>query len=430
MGIQFKNNASSQLASSFAAGATSFSVTTGHGVRFPPLNPGDFFYVTLEDGAGNIEIVKVTTLIGDTFGGIVRAQDGTAERSWTAGDVIVECRLNAAILAGFPHLDASGAWSGAQTFNGDVSLPAVIKAEPKTDNSLSLGSAIKRWLNIFISGVIRWGSGTNTVSLGAQAATGARTILLPDKTGVVALIDSPAFTGTPTAPTPVTTDVSTKVATTEFVATTALGAWTTGDVKVTFKSVPDSGWIMVNDGSIGDALSGASNRANADCLALFTLLWASCSDALAPVSTGRGASAAADWAAHKTITLPKMMGRSIAIAGSGAGLTARALGDRVGEENHALSAAEMPFHGHGVNDPTHAHGVNDPGHVHPTDFTSGSSLFLQPSGQVKAGGTTGGALTGISIQGAATGISIQGAGGNAPHNNMQPTTFLNAMVKL
>src|SRR5258708_1610023 len=43
-----------------------------------------------------------------------------------------------------------------------------------------------------------------------------------------------------------------------------------------------------------------------------TLLWNSWADAQAPVSSGRGASAAADFAAHKTITLPDLRGRVVA----------------------------------------------------------------------------------------------------------------------
>jgi microcystin-dependent protein len=48
---------------------------------------------------------------------------------------------------------------------------------------------------------------------------------------------------------------------------------TTGDVRMTFKSVADEGWIMANDGSIGNSTSNATTRANADTEALFTLLY-------------------------------------------------------------------------------------------------------------------------------------------------------------
>lgn len=76
-------------------------------------------------------------------------------------------------------------------------------------------------------------------------------------------------------------------------------------------------------GTIGNAGSGASNRANADQINLFTLLWNNWADAQAPVSGGRGASAAADFAALKTIAVPDLRGRVVAgldnMGGSAAG---------------------------------------------------------------------------------------------------------------
>lgn len=123
-------------------------------------------------------------------------------------------------------------------------------------------------------------------------------------------------------------------------------SFTTGDVKLTLKTTADAGWVMFNDGTIGNASSGATTRANADTEALFTLLWNNVTNTYAAVSGGRGASAAADFAANKTIALTKMLGRALAIAGSGASLSSRALGETVGAETHALSVAEMPSHSH------------------------------------------------------------------------------------
>ena len=67
---------------------------------------------------------------------------------------------------------------------------------------------------------------------------------------------------------------------------------------------PPPGFVMADGRTIGDAATGATNRANADCLTLFTLLWGITADGHCPLPGGRGASAAADWAAHKAITLP------------------------------------------------------------------------------------------------------------------------------
>lgn len=62
-----------------------------------------------------------------------------------------------------------------------------------------------------------------------------------------------------------------------------------------------SGWVRANARTIGSVSSGATERANADVENLFLYLWGTFSNTLCPVSGGRGASAAADWAANKTI---------------------------------------------------------------------------------------------------------------------------------
>lgn len=69
------------------------------------------------------------------------------------------------------------------------------------------------------------------------------------------------------------------------------------------------GFLFVDGKTIGDGASAGTARANADCEALFTILWNITS---LTVSGGRGASAAADWAAHKTIALPDHRGKTMA----------------------------------------------------------------------------------------------------------------------
>lgn len=119
-------------------------------------------------------------------------------------------------------------------------------------------------------------------------------------------------------------------------------AFTTGDIKATFKTTADSTWVMMNDGTIGDGSSGATTRANADTSDLFTLLWTNISNTYAAVSGGRGASAAADFAAHKTIALPKALGRAMFASGAGSGLTSRSLGQTGGAETVTLSSGNIP----------------------------------------------------------------------------------------
>lgn len=181
---------------------------------------------------------------------------------------------------------------------------------------------------------------------------------------------------------------------------TVSGFFTTGDVKLTLKTVADPGWVLMNDTTIGDATSGATGRANADTSALFTLLWNNTVDADCAVSTGRGANAAADYAAHKTLALPKTLGRALASYGAGSGLTSRALAHVVGEENHALTIAELAAHTHTG-----------------TSINGTSATAGRVSNNGNANDTPGG-------------WTSDSTGSGTAHNTMQPTVFLNVMVKL
>jgi hypothetical protein len=71
-----------------------------------------------------------------------------------------------------------------------------------------------------------------------------------------------------------------------------------------------TGWVRDNGRTIGSAASSATERANADCADLYAFYWNNFSDALCPVSGGRGASAASDFAANKPIATLDKRGRS------------------------------------------------------------------------------------------------------------------------
>jgi microcystin-dependent protein len=133
-----------------------------------------------------------------------------------------------------------------------------------------------------------------------------------------------------------------------------------------------------------------------------------------------------------TFALPDCRGRVIAMLDGGTGTLGAwaTLGADGGEASHILTAAEMPTHGHGVNDPGHGHAVSDPGHFH--NVGVGVQNYGAPSGGglVAAGSTnTDTRGTGISIVANGTSISIQANGGSAAHNVVQPTIIMNMIIK-
>ncbi|MCK1742179.1 hypothetical protein IVA80_15245 [Bradyrhizobium sp. 139] len=218
-------------------------------------------------------------------------------------------------------------------------------------------------------------------------------------------------------------------------AVLGVSAPTTGDARLTLKTAPTSGWVMLDDGTIGNATSGAGNRAHADTQALFTLLYnAPFTDASAPVTTTAGTAttraaqgtAAAAYAAGCRVALPKQLGRTFIAAGAaGTGLTARTLGTTGGEETHALVAGEIPT-------------ITSSGSMSGTMTGSTSSVATGSSGSSTGGG--GFACVGavsfsaasVSVSGTVTGsVTSTGTGGASPaHNNMQPWAAWNVMVKL
>jgi hypothetical protein len=109
-----------------------------------------------------------------------------------------------------------------------------------------------------------------------------------------------------------------------------------------------SGWVRANARTIGSSSSGATERANADAETLFLFLWNNFSNTLCPVSTGRGGSAAADWAANKTIATLDMRGRlayGMDTMGSTAASVvagATAAGGAFGQEELAITQANLP----------------------------------------------------------------------------------------
>ena len=118
--MSFTNNAATTLAGTLASGGTSLTVQTGTGALFPTLAGSQYFYATLANVSGTVEIIKVTARSTDTFT-VTRGQDGTSAVGWSIGDK-VELRLVAASLNDFPKLDEANTFTGANAYGTPASL--------------------------------------------------------------------------------------------------------------------------------------------------------------------------------------------------------------------------------------------------------------------------------------------------------------------
>lgn len=118
MGIRtFTNNASSTLASGITNVATSLTVASGEGARFPAPTGGQSALCTLESALGVIEVVRLTARTGDICT-VTRGQEGTAGTAFSSG-ARFELRVTADSLNNFAQKDG-------ETFTGTHVFPATV----------------------------------------------------------------------------------------------------------------------------------------------------------------------------------------------------------------------------------------------------------------------------------------------------------------
>lgn len=94
MTVKLQNNVVSSLRFEVLSSATTVFLPVGHGARFPALGVGEYFYITVEDAAGNYEIMQATARATDTLT-VVRGAESTIARTFAAGST-VEMRVTAA----------------------------------------------------------------------------------------------------------------------------------------------------------------------------------------------------------------------------------------------------------------------------------------------------------------------------------------------
>jgi microcystin-dependent protein len=223
---------------------------------------------------------------------------------------------------------------------------------------------------------------------------------------------------------------------TQFIPLKAPGPSQVGKVDLFFTSGVMNRYVRANAETLGSASSGASERANADTQGLYNILWAlnHADNSICPVVGGAGASAAADWAANKPITLPDLRGRGFigaddmgnAAAGAFAGVpftsgAATHIGSLLGENTHALVTGEMPVH---------SHTVTDPGHTHPIHYVQVSNQVGSAPGTLVEALGAGGSSAG-NTDSAVTGIAgTNNTGSGSTHNNVARAAVVTIYLRL
>ena len=145
----FANNATTTVGPAFTITSTTLVVATGGGALFPSPTGSQYFYITITDSAGNIEILKCTSRSFDNFT-VVRAQDGTTPSAWATGS-LVELRLVRANLNQFYVVgDALGTpvsgnltnCTGLQIPSGIVGTLPVVNGGTGVTTSTGTGSTV------------------------------------------------------------------------------------------------------------------------------------------------------------------------------------------------------------------------------------------------------------------------------------------------
>ncbi|EKN5091899.1 hypothetical protein ACSOQX_003592 [Yersinia enterocolitica] len=245
------NNASTVLAAGISASATTLTVNTGTGGLFPsPVSGTSFFKLTLIDSAtGTLtEIVHVTARSGDAMT-IVRGQEGTANRLWSANDIAANM-MTAGTLDLFAQ---SGSLGGAASLNVGTAAGTVAAG-----NDSRITGALQKANNL--SEIAAAGSV-------AQAAAQANIGLTPSKFSG-RLLNTQTFTSTGTyTPTAGTAYIeveavggggasgavsATSASQNAIAATGSPGAY----AKVLYTSVPSTASVVIGSGGIGAFSSG------------------------------------------------------------------------------------------------------------------------------------------------------------------------------
>jgi len=193
----------------------------------------------------------------------------------------------------------------------------------------------------------------------------------------------------------------------------------TGVVMPYVGSTAPSGWLLFNGDTIGSAASAATQNSDSN-ESLFTLIYDSMTDSEAPVSGGRGANAAADWAANKTITMPDPNRRAVIGTGTethgDTGGSADAIVVAHTHDPGTLAAASGGAHTHTITFPSASYIASGGGSL-------GAGVASDSSQAFPSGTNSGGSHT-HTISGATA-----STGSSATDANLPPWLALRFIIK-
>lgn len=183
--IVFANNASALLAASIDDTDLSIQVDAGFGLLFPSPSGGQYFLATLEDNAGNIEVVQCTSRTNDILT-VVRAQEGTTAKSFTLNVTRIELRLTKGIMEEWAQVSGF-VMAGDADFNSNNLVDAHINgASTQITGGQIAGIALRGAIDL-TSNEIAVPAGGGRATAGGQAllATGDDLVAELDTAGVI-----------------------------------------------------------------------------------------------------------------------------------------------------------------------------------------------------------------------------------------------------
>jgi microcystin-dependent protein len=327
--------------------------------------------------------------------------------------------------------NGSGSFSVASTFTSGTTISSSTMNSVLEDIGSELTNSVAKDGQSTMTGQLKAASGTVSapgIAFGSDTGTGIRrsasgTMKVVVSGADVATIDSGGLT------------MESGYTIEDQAGVTVTGVPTGAMMMYGATSAP-TGWVRMNGRTIGNASSAATERANADTSALFTFLWTNYSDSVCAVSTGRGASASADYAANKTIALPSMRGRAPFglddMGNSAAGVLGTIItssttnGASGGTETVTLDTTQIPSHTHGAGsfaaDSNGAH-THNYGTSNPLDAGAGASASIAGGGTASTTSSNGAHTHTISGTSGST-------GGGLAHSNMPPAFLTTFIIKL